>query len=948
MSAIETLRDALFGNPPSPTTEPSREGTLAAFTELYDQVVVGLAAASQGITTVATTAARDTFYATPENQSKLVYVNNNNGSASDPANGVYEYVSGAARLAQGFYAGVTVVVQPLVDEALDAAELAEAWSQSPTAPDPSDPTSKSAKTWVQDATTHLDQLDQSLSSISAIGLPIGTAPVTGSSVSAAAYLYLSPATEDRQIFEINAYNLSVVGGSVKLRRFTKSGSNYVPVSGAVDRTISLPPNASGAPSTVAVSPAFSLKNGEYLVFETTTGAITYQASGGGQSGGVRQGTVGTSSIADGSASNLRFEISFHYRYQSVTADTLADLTERVTDAEPGAAKGSDVFDALKVTGTLGIAAGQSPTPAGTAASSGTWTFATPMPRKRYLKTIDVYNPTATAKTIRVVRQQDDGTNLTNLEVWAFTSPDTVGWFTYTLETTLQQGQSVGIAGSANSFGFLSIPDAGLGLYIGGSSNPAVGASYAKPALSAFTLLTRFNFEEIQSASSAGFDRLKAWKAAFKGLDFRAVPKVMSNPPAMTIGANGAVSAITGAANNAPGYAATSANISLVGGAFAAQADASYRYVRGGRVRFLTDSPRFELRLRAPSGMRGVSVLIDGELVSGEPWPAGMVTGGDHLVLFDFGSNVQDFYAISGSVGAGGSGYAVGDEITLAGGTATTPTVVKVMAVSSGAVTAFAIKTKGTYSATPSNNVAQASTTGSGTGATFSMIWTRRQTTKKERAVEVILGATTWFGGINVETGSTVSPWPVLTGQPRFMVVGDSVLETAYPDTEMTFGRRTAYIMGLQERYEQLGVSGMGWAVPGNAVTTRVASIVGRSPDLLEIPLGRNDWGNNVDPATLTSTVTDVLNQILGALPSVKIAVTTGWNSNTTYQNAVLNGVLAASDQSRLRGINLQTYGIGENQAWQVTDNTHYGEQGQQNLAVAIAPLVANAFMEMIG
>lgn len=38
MGAIETLRDALFGNPPSPTAEPSREGVLAAFTEMYEAI----------------------------------------------------------------------------------------------------------------------------------------------------------------------------------------------------------------------------------------------------------------------------------------------------------------------------------------------------------------------------------------------------------------------------------------------------------------------------------------------------------------------------------------------------------------------------------------------------------------------------------------------------------------------------------------------------------------------------------------------------------------------------------------------------------------------------------------------------------------------------------------------------------------------------------------------
>lgn len=82
-----------------------------------ERLAIDIGAAQAGIHTVPTTAARDTYYADVGNRGDLVYVNNNNGSATDPANGVYEYVSGAARLAQGFYAGVAAVVQPLVDDA---------------------------------------------------------------------------------------------------------------------------------------------------------------------------------------------------------------------------------------------------------------------------------------------------------------------------------------------------------------------------------------------------------------------------------------------------------------------------------------------------------------------------------------------------------------------------------------------------------------------------------------------------------------------------------------------------------------------------------------------------------------------------------------------------------------------------------------------------------------
>lgn len=90
------------------------------------KALADLTAAGVSYSTVATIAARDAFYATPSNQNLLVYVNNNNGSATDPANGVYEYVSGAPRFAQGFYTGLAVIVQPLVTQAGASATAAAA------------------------------------------------------------------------------------------------------------------------------------------------------------------------------------------------------------------------------------------------------------------------------------------------------------------------------------------------------------------------------------------------------------------------------------------------------------------------------------------------------------------------------------------------------------------------------------------------------------------------------------------------------------------------------------------------------------------------------------------------------------------------------------------------------------------------------------------------------
>lgn len=118
MAAIKDQANSVYrdfvtdGVPASGPNDPDK----ADIRGLFSVIDVAVAAAQAGITIVPTTAARDAFYATPANQSKLVYVNNNNGSAADPTNGVYEYVGGSARIAQGFYQGVVSSVAPLQNE----------------------------------------------------------------------------------------------------------------------------------------------------------------------------------------------------------------------------------------------------------------------------------------------------------------------------------------------------------------------------------------------------------------------------------------------------------------------------------------------------------------------------------------------------------------------------------------------------------------------------------------------------------------------------------------------------------------------------------------------------------------------------------------------------------------------------------------------------------------
>lgn len=128
MTAIKDQANSVYrdfkvdGVPASGQNDPAK----SEIRGLFSLIDVAIAAAQSGIAIVSTIADRDAFYATEANREKLVYVNNNNGSATDPANGVYEYVGGSTRLAQAFYQSLATVVQPLVDEAEAAADRAEA------------------------------------------------------------------------------------------------------------------------------------------------------------------------------------------------------------------------------------------------------------------------------------------------------------------------------------------------------------------------------------------------------------------------------------------------------------------------------------------------------------------------------------------------------------------------------------------------------------------------------------------------------------------------------------------------------------------------------------------------------------------------------------------------------------------------------------------------------
>jgi len=81
-----------------------------------------------------------------------------------------------------------------------------------------------------------------------------------------------------------------------------------------------------------------------------------------------------------------------------------------------------------------------------------------------------------------------------------------------------------------------------------------------------------------------------------------------------------------------------------------------------------------------------------------------------------------------SLASGGSGYSIGDTITLTGGTFTQAILLTVATLSGSAVATFTTSNFGTYSVLATNPISQGSSSGAGTGATFNVTaWQVRST-----------------------------------------------------------------------------------------------------------------------------------------------------------------------------------------------------------------------------
>ena len=438
----------------------------------------------------------------------------------------------------------------------------------------------------------------------------------------------------------------------------------------------------------------------------------------------------------------------------------------------------------------------------------------------------------------------------------------------------------------------------------------------------------------------------------------AVPGVSASPPTFTVGANNGSPVISpyvelGMTSSKLTWAGYTKAILSSGPFYAGgRTAASVRFVLGG-------ARRFEARIKR-LGSRGFSMLVDGQKVMSGPWGAspgtsGLRVNGDAYVLADFGSNTTSYAVADVQIASGGSGHAIGDVITLSGGTSTTAAKARVTAVSAGVITGLEIADPGVYSVKPSNPVSQASSTGAGTSATFTVIWQQAQTTAKTRKIEIFLDSQTYMGGLVVQaTSATVSPVVTPSYAPRLIVTGDSFTDYAFVDDIVDlWAIRLGYRLGLQDGLIPDGISGSGYlALNGkSALSARVAGIVAQSPDAMILALGLNEYLSSSSTSDLQAAVTANIDSLHSQLPNLLISVLTPWYATSGYINAVKNGVAAAADQNRVRVIDLDAAGIytagASNSLIVASDSVHPANtQGHAYLADLIAPLAADAFGQM--
>jgi hypothetical protein len=455
---------------------------------------------------------------------------------------------------------------------------------------------------------------------------------------------------------------------------------------------------------------------------------------------------------------------------------------------------------------------------------------------------------------------------------------------------------------------------------------------------------------------------------------------------VTIAAANAVSTINGNAATAPSIANSDARLTYAHTLMATDPSHPAFYKgshlsfsdgskgAGGPVgiRFATDAPAFELATLGTNGR--VSVKVDGVYISRGLAVSTPNDSASRYILVDFGNGSADaatYVAAGIALQAPGSGHAAGDVVTYANG-------VKglVGSVSGGAITNLTLYAKGSAASSPAANpIAQTATTGAGTGSSANITWGLSHSVRKMRHVE-ILAEGFEFRGLNVDSFSTVRPWPVSLG-PCVFYVGDSYFSGAfndYPGSQIS--ALSAELLGV-DNWWPFAQGGTGYVKTNGTAqnyVSRASDVIAQVPSDASVPLlivsagGINDTGV-ASSAQLQAAVTNYHDLLMSALPNAYFLTLGPWrgplaNPSQSYSDACKNGFLASQaiyDPQAKRSAFADIYaeawqtiggnsnsptGAGNTDFYDTSDSKHFHQDGWNYLGWLLANKI-NEFIQSL-
>lgn len=459
-----------------------------------------------------------------------------------------------------------------------------------------------------------------------------------------------------------------------------------------------------------------------------------------------------------------------------------------------------------------------------------------------------------------------------------------------------------------------------------------------------------------------------------------IPEAMAAPPTITRGVNAANSTIQPSATTTTAtIPPSSPRLSYrgCGGQLTQSSAAPSPYVKGSHINFgtyrannwfsvcfQTDAPEFDFAVYDDTG--AYMVWVDGQPVSREIDYPTYTTSGRAYHKVSFGIDVVTRRAEASKLVAGGSGgYALGDILTVTGGTFTEAAQVIVRQATSGVIYGVSPYRRGTYSIIPPNPVSLSGGSG-GSGATCNLTWGQRHTTRKMRRVELQFAASAAFGGINVPSGCVVQPLPA-SGE-TWLWVGDSYQDGTYQSTVgMTWGGVAAEALGVREQMISYGIGSVGYSTVSGSKPNflgMVPDLVALNPTRMVVGLGVNDVASD---GNLQSRVADAYAQLATLLPNCLFFVLGPWigsssalSGNFTAKNAAIKTAFesvipahrGAYCDTALGDVLLNPDGTNAGSAspgtagntghWTSSDAVHLGGEGQVYLGYGVANAIARA------